>query len=107
MKHLVLIIVLSATLLAGLAFKSTVDVSIAKVERIQGLYVFTDSKPVTEYDYLGTVTIKGVGLKSPQYTVVRDALLKKLHEDYPQADGAIFYLVTGGIDKVDAIKFNN
>lgn len=105
MKHLVLIIALMATLVAGLAFKSEVDVSAAKVERIQGLYIFTDSKPVAEYDYLGTVTIKGVGFKSPQYTVVRDALLNKMKEDYPQAEGAIFYFVNGGTDKVDAIKF--
>lgn len=27
----------------------------AEVEQMQGLYIFTDSKPVLEYEYLGTV----------------------------------------------------
>ena len=78
----------------------------AEVEQIQGLYVFVDSKPVLEYDYLGT--INGTGGRAslnPQYTVVRDILLKRAKKDYPTADGIILHLNAGGRDRCDVIKF--
>lgn len=84
----------------------TVDYSTGKVARMQGLYCFTDAEPLAPYDYLGTVDIKRLGaFKSPQYTIIRDALLKELKKEFPQADGVIFHFVAGAADKADAIKF--
>lgn len=83
----------------------SVDYSTAKVERIQGLYVFTDCQPVAAYEFLGTVSGANVGMKSPQYQIVRDGLIKKLREDFPNADGVILQLNAGAKDKADAIKF--
>lgn len=77
----------------------------AEVNEVQGLYVFTDSKPIAEYEYLGTVK-NGMRLAgSSQYQPVRDILIKKVNKEFPQADGVIFHFVNGAADKADAIKF--
>lgn len=73
----------------------------AEVDQYQGVYVFTDSKPVGEYDYLGTVKVS-MSL-SGQYASVRDALIKKAKKEYPNANGIIFNFKDGGTDKADAI----
>ena len=75
----------------------------AEVEQMQGCYIFVDSKPVMEYEYLGTVSAL-VGWSS-QYQSIRDQLLRKAKKEYPNADGLIFHFNAGGADKCDAIKF--
>ncbi len=80
--------------------------STAEVEQLQGLYIFTDSKPLMEYEYLGTVSNKGsLGLGDTQYSGVRDKLISRCKKDYPQADGIIFTFKSGGTDRADAIRF--
>ena len=74
----------------------------AHAERFQNVYVFTDSKPVMEYEYLGT--IKGVMTLTGQYQPVRDGLIKKAKKEYPGCEGVILHLVDGGIDKADVIR---
>ena len=74
-----------------------------EVEQLQGLYIFTDSKPVLEYEYLGTVKAT-IGWDS-QYQGVRDKLIGKAKKDFPNADGLIMQFKSGGTDKCDAIKF--
>ena len=78
--------------------------NLAEVNQVQGVYIFVDSKPSMEYEYLGTVEMKG-SWGSGQYQDVRDKLLKKLKAKFSQAEGAIFNFHDGGTDKVDAIKF--
>lgn len=80
--------------------------STAEVEQIQGCYIFTDSRPVREYKYLGTCKYDGTFGGSPQYQNVRDKLIKRIKKTYPEADGIIFNLHDGGQDRCDAIKFN-
>lgn len=75
-----------------------------EVQQLQGLYIFTDSKPLTEYKYLGTVTVS-TGW-SGQYQPVRDKLIKKAKDDFKDADGLILNFVKNGVDKADVIKFN-
>jgi len=89
---------------------STYDVrkSTAEVEQLAGFYVFVDSKPVTEYEYLGTINgTGGRGSFNPQYTVVRDALLKLARKKYPDADGIMLHLNAGGKDRADVVKFKD
>lgn len=74
-----------------------------EVEQMQGLYIFTDSKPVLEYEYLGTVKAT-FGMDS-QYQGVRDKLITKAKKDFPAADGLMMQFKSGGTDKCDAIKF--
>lgn len=80
------------------------DKSLARVEQMQGLYVFVDSKPVAEYLYLGSVKGAGGGAGwNPQYNPIRDRMIKKVKEDYPQANGIILHLNHSGKDQADAI----
>lgn len=79
---------------------------LAEVNKMQGVYLFTDSEPVQEYEHLGTVG-NGAYLGSSQYEGVRNNLLKKALKKYPNADGVIFHLHDGGSDKADAIKFKD
>ena len=75
----------------------------AEVEQSQGVFLFTDSKPLKEYEYLGTVKAL-IGFDA-QYTGVRDKLLKKMKNKYPNADGIIFRFNSAGADQGDAIRF--
>lgn len=75
----------------------------AEVEQLQGVYIFTNSKPVLEYDFLGSIKV-GVAM-SADYQTIRNKLMKKARKDYPRADGLIFYFNKGQADRCDAIKF--
>ncbi|MFN4084274.1 MAG: hypothetical protein ACK4K9_11645 [Bacteroidia bacterium] len=99
-------------LLSGIALTSLIAFKVAtyeakrstaEVEQYQGVFVFTDSKPVMPYDYLGTVK-STVGWDS-QYEGVRDKLIGKAKKEFPTADGLIFHFKSGGTDRCDAIKF--
>ncbi len=94
------------TLLVSLLIAARVNpnVSQAEVNQLQGVFVFTDSKPTGDFEYLGTVKT-GIGFNSGQYQPVRDLLIKKLKKNFPQADGAIFHFNDGNADGCDAIKF--
>lgn len=100
------------TFLAGLlvagafSFKAMYDAknNTAEVEQYEGIYIFTDSKPVKETDYLGSVKV-GMSLGSGQYTEIRDKLIKKAKKEYPTCQGIIIHLKDGDTDKADAIKF--
>jgi len=112
MKKILLGILIGLTLTTILAFKiATYETkkSTAEVDQINGCYVFVNSKPVLPYDYLGTVELtKKDTRKNPgsgQYQHVRDLLLKKAKEQFPQAEGIIFNFHDGGKDKADALKF--
>jgi hypothetical protein len=74
-----------------------------EAEQLEGLYVFVDSKPVSEYDFLGSVTA-GLTL-SQQYTSRRDNLVKNAKKKFPAADAIILHFNSAGTDKCDAIKF--
>ena len=78
--------------------------STAEVDQIQGCYVFVNSKPVKEYEYLGTVKLS-LTLGSGQFQDVRDKLTKKAKKEYPQANGLILNFYDGRTDKCDVIKF--
>lgn len=76
----------------------------AKVEQSQGVYLFVDCEPVTESTYVGTAKKSG-GFSSPQYTSVRDALIKKCKKEFKDGfDAIIFKFVEGGADMADAVK---
>ena len=82
----------------------------AEVNQYEGIYIFTDCKPATAYEYLGTVKPKGrgwdlVGGNSNQYTDLRDRLIKAAKKEHKDAQGIILDLKDGGVDKADVIKF--
>lgn len=101
MKKLILgiIIGVSFTAIVGAGLQNyVVNKKTAEVESSQNILVFMDSKPVMEYDYLGTIkmSVSWTGV----YSEIRTYLIKTAKKKYPQADAII-------IDKgtADVIKF--
>lgn len=85
-------------------FKNTEeDHSLARAKRYSGIYIFCDSDPITQYDYLGN--LKGKHTLMPQYSTLRDDFVKKCAKKYKDAKGIILHLVSGGKDTAEAIKF--
>lgn len=70
--------------------------STADVYKVDGLYIFTDSKPVNPYDSLGRFEIGFV--RDTQYESIRDNLIKKAKNKFPYADGLILKLDKKGVD---------
>jgi hypothetical protein len=77
--------------------------STAEVAKIDGLLVFSDSKPVMPYDSIGTVNLGFVS--GTQYETIRKNLIKRAKKGYPNADGVILILNKNGLDNCNVIKF--
>lgn len=91
---------------AVLKFSSEVEqskIALGNVHMINGVYVFTDSEPVSKYIVLGRV--KSVIGWSEQYSYLRDKLIRKALKEYPDAEGVILSFVNGGVDRAVVIKF--
>lgn len=73
------------------------------VDQKEGLYIFILSKPVAEYEYLGSV--KKVLAWSGKPDEMLNSMIRKVKKDYPKADGIVFTSVD--MDKADAIQFKN
>lgn len=79
--------------------------NLAQVEQIQGLYVFVKSKPVNEYEFLGSVKPGAMG--NHEFDNLLQMTIKKAKKEYPQADAILF---DGSINQthntiVSVIKF--
>lgn len=72
----------------------------AEVEQEEGVYVFYRSKPIAEFEYLGTYKIGMVWDDKPR--LLFNKLIKKTKEKFPNADGVI---IDNDMGKCDAIKF--
>lgn len=108
MKKTLLFAAVAAFLsLSAFTVKTAYDLkkSTAEVDQVEGVYIFTDSRPASEYEYVGTVQTGAISMGDSQYIGVRDRLIKKAKKDFPNADGLIFEFRSGKRDKVDAIKF--
>jgi len=88
-------------LITGFTIQTT-NQSAAQVEQKEGIYIFMFSKPVAQYEYLGTVKKTGLvwtGKPEEMFNI----LLRRCKKDYPQANGIIFADVD--MNKADCIKF--
>lgn len=107
MKNILLLLILSISCLDSFSQNN-----IATVNKIQGLLIFTDCQPVSDYEVIGEVnTMMGTDndLKNSgaQYQPVRDLLIKLTKQVNYKADGIILSLVNGGQDKAVLIKFKD
>lgn len=75
--------------------------NIAEVSQKEGYYVFTDSKPINEYEYLGTVKT-GPVVKSVKHREIMDVLLKNARKKYPEGEAII---LSSDYFEADVIKF--
>lgn len=74
--------------------------STAEVEREEGLYVFYRSKPVKDYEHLGTYKIGFIMDTKPK--LLFNKLVRKVTDKYPEADAIV---ISDDMEKCDAIKF--
>lgn len=85
MKKLFLMLLFISTLISFSVVQE--DRAMAQVNRVEGLYIFCDSKPLKNYKYLGSVEVPLT--VTDYYNVKRKALIKKAKKDYPGANGLI------------------
>lgn len=69
----------------------------ATVNQVEGIYIFTDCKPVREYEYLGSVNALTA---NGYYEQVRSASIKQGKKKYPTMDALIIH----DEGKADCIK---
>jgi hypothetical protein len=106
MKRVLFSFLLGGCLTVILAFSTNgyeLNHSTAEVTKIEGFYIFMDSKPIMPYDSLGEVDLGFVG--GTQYEDIRANLIKRARKKYPTADGIILNLNKKGVDKCNVIKF--
>lgn len=72
----------------------------AEVEQEEGMYIYYRSKPVKEYEYLGSYKVGVIMDNSPK--LLFNKLVRKTKEKYPDANGII---INNEMDKCDAIRF--
>jgi hypothetical protein len=96
-------VVCLTVILAFSASRYEPNQSTAEVSKVEGFYIFTDSKPVMPYDSLGEADLGFVS--GTQYENIRTNLIKRARKKYPTADGLILNLNKTGLDKCNVIKF--
>lgn len=79
------------------------QLALARANKVQGLYVFTDCEPISDYEIVGRESVS-YSLKS-DYQSIRDKLIKKALKDNPDAEGVIFTFSNASSDKATVIKF--
>lgn len=84
-------------------FKEGNNKDLAKVNEHLGVFVFTDCMPLNNYSFVGKIDKAG-GLNE-DYSAIRDRLIKKSQKKFPEVQGVITRLVSGGNDTAEAIKF--
>lgn len=75
--------------------------STAEVEQYQGVYVFSDCKPVCEYDYIGKVNAFWV-MKN-DYETIRDEIVRLVKKKHKEANAVIIHFSNDSFSG-DAIK---
>lgn len=101
-KYLIGVFVgMAITALTAMVQTYQVKKSTAEVQSYENILVFTDSKPVMDYEYLGTVKITF----ARSHNDSRDGLIKKAKSEFPDAEGIIITVRPGQSDKADVIKF--
>ena len=80
----------------------TEDPSSAKANQVQGLFIFSYSKPVSSTEYLGTLKIPAIFSDKGEERI--NKLIKLCKKEFPKAEGII---VNEDFSKGDAITFKN
>jgi len=97
------ILLLSFLAVFCIAAKTLVTERLARPDKIEGVYIFTDSVPIDDYETLGSV--KSVFSGASGYDAMRNALLQKAKKEHPALNGIIIRPSTNGPDKAEVIKF--
>lgn len=87
----------------ALSFKLAVDKVAATANVENGMSVFAYSKPVSKYDILGTVKIKGM-VKSEKGPHMVNLLIEGAKKDYPSGEAII---VGSTFENAEVIRFKD
>jgi len=94
MKKLFIGFVFGICVCAAFSFsKSAYEVKdvTAEVNKVSNLVIFTESKPVKDYEKLGTVNLSFFSFKNgAKYSVILPRLIDLAKEKYPNANGLIY-----------------
>ncbi len=118
MKKFIFTLLIATISLCVFSQQKEYSKDIAKVEQYSGVYVFTDCSPISEYEVLGEVANdKSSGTKiivgfstislPPQYTDIREDLIKKAVLANRQVEGIIIKINREGEGVAQMIKFTN
>lgn len=103
MKTVFYILILALSISIGFAQNDT-----ARVNKINGLLIFTSCDPLAEYEVLGEVQYNP-NLQSwnsgHQYPSVKESIINQTNQLYNNAEGLIMLLGDGGKQKATVIKF--
>ena len=102
MKKIIFSILLAASFVAITAASNDAQKSFATVNREQGVLIFTDSKPNSEYEVLGTIKATSVNMDTDlditalyyeqlKANVFKQMAKKKNIEKYEDAEAIIIY----------------
>ena len=100
-------IAIAFMLLSGFAVQQSLKKSYAEVDQQKGVYIFVDSKPLADYEFMGEIKSGTGGFGGSQYSEVRNRLVDKCLKEYPKADGIILHFITGQKDRAEAIRFKD
>lgn len=91
MKKITLGIILGLSIALGFSFKTIYDLKItsAEVNTHEGLAIFMDCEPVSEYEIIGEVKLAKISYKGDTYTEGRSTLIEKCKKTYPTAQALI------------------
>ncbi len=84
--------------------ENTVKNSHSKVNQFQGVYIFADSEPMHETEYISTVTDPGKS-NNFQYHALKEKLINICRKEQTNAKALVLKLVYGGTDSGDIIRF--
>lgn len=95
----ILLVILFLSVFAFKPIYETIKAT-AEVQQEEGLYIFYRSRPVREYEYLGTYKIGLIWDDKP--SLLFNKLVRKAKKEYPQAEAIV---IDNNMAKCDAIRF--
>jgi hypothetical protein len=98
-----IILTISALAIIATSFKLSIDKASATSEQKEGIQVFCYSKPVSKYDILGMVKVKGM-VKSEKGPHMVELLVGYAKKEYPSGEGII---VNSEFEKAEVIRFKD
>lgn len=75
--------------LSFLSFISYSNKAASEASAINGIYIFTDSKPLAEYEVIGEVKIGFGSFNNSTYAEARNRLIELCKRDYPTGEGLL------------------
>lgn len=90
-----IVVLLAVAVLISVSAFSQKPTYYAKVNKVEGLYIYVNAEPVDQYEELGYLKKKGLWWQC-QYTEIFNYFFKRCKKEYPKANALILYLSAEG-----------